>query len=331
LLTASGRVTIERSGRRIPMRFNLGAAGLVLAAGSAGAADAPIEKLTVPPRVIPRIEWTMPAGAPAEQVQQIIDRQKQLQDAFFKKYKAADEAEKKRIAATEYPEPDEPAKLLLEIAARHPKDPAAFDALLWVARSTPRPPNKPDIPFAKARDALMRDFARHPRIGEFCRMLSYEEHHLPSVKFVREVYEKHPDPAARAQAGLALAFQLRRWAASAESWRKDNEEVRANWVKQYGQEYLDFLFNLEVPAIKKEMEAILDHLVGDNELAKVSYERGDKIRTVGEAAGAELFELRHLQPSKPAPEITGEDIEGKPFKLSDYRGKVVLLDFWGDW
>ena len=32
-----------------------------------------------------------------------------------------------------------------------------------------------------------------------------------------------------------------------------------------------------------------------------------------------------------APEIVGEDIDGEPFKLSDYRGKVVLLDFWGHW
>jgi cytochrome oxidase Cu insertion factor (SCO1/SenC/PrrC family) len=32
-----------------------------------------------------------------------------------------------------------------------------------------------------------------------------------------------------------------------------------------------------------------------------------------------------------APEIEGEDIDGKPFKLSDYRGKVVMLDFWGNW
>jgi len=32
-----------------------------------------------------------------------------------------------------------------------------------------------------------------------------------------------------------------------------------------------------------------------------------------------------------APEISGQDIAGVAFKLSDYRGKVVVLDFWGDW
>ena len=32
-----------------------------------------------------------------------------------------------------------------------------------------------------------------------------------------------------------------------------------------------------------------------------------------------------------APEITGNDLEGKPMKLSEFRGKVVVLDFWGFW
>lgn len=32
-----------------------------------------------------------------------------------------------------------------------------------------------------------------------------------------------------------------------------------------------------------------------------------------------------------APEIEGVDLDGVAFKLSDYRGKVVMLDFYGDW
>ena len=53
--------------------------------------------------------------------------------------------------------------------------------------------------------------------------------------------------------------------------------------------------------------------------------------TLGKSASAELFELRNLAVGKTAPEITGADIDGKPMKLSDFKGKVVLLDFWGDW
>jgi cytochrome oxidase Cu insertion factor (SCO1/SenC/PrrC family) len=34
---------------------------------------------------------------------------------------------------------------------------------------------------------------------------------------------------------------------------------------------------------------------------------------------------------KAVPEIEGEDLDGQSFKLSDYLGKVVLLDFWGNW
>jgi hypothetical protein len=32
-----------------------------------------------------------------------------------------------------------------------------------------------------------------------------------------------------------------------------------------------------------------------------------------------------------APEIEGDDVDGVAFKLYDYRGKVILLDFWGFW
>jgi hypothetical protein len=38
-----------------------------------------------------------------------------------------------------------------------------------------------------------------------------------------------------------------------------------------------------------------------------------------------------LQVENQAPEIHGNDIEGTNFKLSDYRGKVVMLDFWAHW
>lgn len=38
-----------------------------------------------------------------------------------------------------------------------------------------------------------------------------------------------------------------------------------------------------------------------------------------------------LAVGKPMPEIVGTDVDGKPLKLSDHRGKVVVIDFWGFW
>jgi hypothetical protein len=311
------------------MRIGPATAAAFLAAGLGRGADPPVEKLNVTPRVI--VEWMLPAGTPAEQVKWVTDRQKQLLETFIQKYKAAKtEAEKEKLEP-DYPDPAAPAKLMLDIAGKHPEDPAAFDALLWVARNVPRPPNEPESPHAVARDTLMRDFAGHPRVGEFCRLLTYENHHLPSVEFVKAIYEKNPDPAARALAGLTRATHLRRNAGFAGSLAKANPEVRAAWAQNYGREFVDYLSKADVEQMNREAEAILDKLVSDKELAKITYERGTKTRTVGEAADAELFEIRHLLPGKPVPEVAGEDIDGKAFKLSDYRGKVVLLDFWGDW
>ncbi len=44
-----------------------------------------------------------------------------------------------------------------------------------------------------------------------------------------------------------------------------------------------------------------------------------------------LFELDNLQIGQTAPDFTGTDENGTEFKLTDYRGKVVILDFWGFW
>jgi hypothetical protein len=43
------------------------------------------------------------------------------------------------------------------------------------------------------------------------------------------------------------------------------------------------------------------------------------------------FEKDRLKIGDVAPEIEANDVNGKPMKLSDHRGKVVVLDFWGDW
>jgi len=48
-------------------------------------------------------------------------------------------------------------------------------------------------------------------------------------------------------------------------------------------------------------------------------------------ADAYLFELDNLQVGKVAPDFEATDEKGVKFKLSDFRGKVTVIDFWGFW
>lgn len=56
--------------------------------------------------------------------------------------------------------------------------------------------------------------------------------------------------------------------------------------------------------------------------------KGQNVATVlkEKKEAASKFEI-----GKVAPETIGKDVDGNEMKLSDYRGQVVLFDFWGDW
>jgi hypothetical protein len=55
------------------------------------------------------------------------------------------------------------------------------------------------------------------------------------------------------------------------------------------------------------------------------------VPALAQRAEGQLFVLENLQIGMTAPDIESNDLDGVAFKLSDYRGKVVVLDFWGDW
>ncbi|WEK17575.1 MAG: TlpA disulfide reductase family protein [Candidatus Pedobacter colombiensis] len=44
-----------------------------------------------------------------------------------------------------------------------------------------------------------------------------------------------------------------------------------------------------------------------------------------------MSKLKTVQIGQPAPEFTINGIDGKPIKLSDFKGKYVMLDFWASW
>jgi hypothetical protein len=78
-------------------------------------------------------------------------------------------------------------------------------------------------------------------------------------------------------------------------------------------------------SLQAEAVACLERVAA--EYGDVSFGRG----TLGDRVKGDIEDITLRGIGKVAPEIEGEDVDGTAFKLSDYRGKVVVIDFWGDW
>ena len=79
---------------------------------------------------------------------------------------------------------------------------------------------------------------------------------------------------------------------------------------------------------KKARDELIRELEG---IAKTSGQAKFGDLTLKQKIEEELFELKNLMIGCTAPDISGVDADGKAFKLSDYRGKVVVVDFWASW
>jgi hypothetical protein len=119
-------------------------------------------------------------------------------------------------------------------------------------------------------------------------------------RLLRGVLEKSPHRAVRAQAGLSLGLML-----------NGRAHPRRAAARPPG----------NAAALAKEAEELFE---------RVATKYAD-VEEVAEKAKGELFEIRRLAVGKAAPDIRGKDSDVKELKLSDYRGKVVVLNFWAEW
>ena len=62
-----------------------------------------------------------------------------------------------------------------------------------------------------------------------------------------------------------------------------------------------------------------------------SFKESNPFPEYTEAIQAELNKLSMLQPGQPAPDFTLHDPDGQAVSLSQFKDKVVLLDFWASW
>ena len=138
---------------------------------------------------------------------------------------------------------------------------------------------------------------------------------------LQAIMDKNKDPQVQGQATMAMAQYL----GSMKRYAELDDGIKKQLAAQMGEGGAEYLAKWTPKAIDEARMKLLETCV--EKYGDISMGR----KTIGEIAEGQLFVLKYLQIGKVAPDIEGADLDEVAFKLSDYRGKVVVLDFWGDW
>ena len=259
--------------------------------------------------------------APAEQYRALL---KESAEAGQAHWKATTDEERKQISARVEPLPLK----LLDLAEKNPNEPWTLDALThvitleyWLDNYSSRAGWGKDSRQARAIAILLRDHVQSDKLGETCKRVQFG-FRKECESFLRTVLKKNPHRDVQGQACLRLALFLN-GRLNRLDLLKEQPALNRRYEALYGQDYLDTLRRQDRAKAVAEVEAVFEQAAENYGDVKLPFGG-----TVGDNAKMELFAIRHLAVGKEAPAIEGPDQNGVRFKLSDYRGKVVLLYFW---
>ena len=237
-------------------------------------------------------------------------------------------AEEKTPAAKKYQElleqfqqegnPRAFAPKFIALAEEHADDPSAASALIWVIQNVP---GRSDT--SRALVLLQKDHLESEELSSACRAIA-RSRSVAAEPLLRSILDRSPHAEVRAKACYWLAQLLDGEANIVEQLARQ-PDLAPRTLQYYGSEYGKHLSLLEAAQLAQERQQVYKRM--RESFADATVE-GEKL---GELAKKALFAIRHLSIGSTAPEIEGEDIHGERFRLSDYRGKVVMLSFWGHW
>jgi len=246
---------------------------------------------------------------------------------FDTAYKSAIEAhakaasEQERMSASlARPKPHEFAGRFFAVAEKYPEDPAALDALMWVASKCIFGPQA-----ERALGLIARDHCRDERLKDFCGECSRYGEPFPAYEeMLRAVLRDTPHQEVKGATTLALADHLKMTKETTESRLVKFTIAGGAPLSTEEMENVQKLKARDLGAVLVESAALFQKVIDEFPNLRIE---NNYPQNAAELAKGELFLLRNLSIGQQAPEITGKDIHGKEMKLSEYRGKVVVLDF----
>jgi peroxiredoxin len=172
-------------------------------------------------------------------------------------------------------------------------DPAAWFLRAAPSLLTPNPDGSATLTFANEIEAIRKAVESHhmksPKLTPMC-MAMVTSKDPRSLAVLEKIQETHPDKKIQGVAALATAMIL----------------------KTYGDD--KSIMTKRINALRIAIIQSADVDLGGTTVAKLAED--------------ELYIINYLTKGRTAPDLTGVDSAGRPVKLSDYQGKVVLVLFW---
>ena len=229
-----------------------------------------------------------------------------IKDAIAEREQAIKALSGDELENADFPFPDISDELsrLMELIEENRDNDRVPQALLLIANN-----DREGVLAPEAMEMLFEHYADSPQATEaVTRLVNY-----PSL--AKRIIEEFHVPR-RLHAPIKLAYIENR--------------IQAEWMYDY---FADQAEEELTPAVRNYLEGaeqISDHTELVALLKSVLEDEHADEKTI-ESAKKYWFQLETLAIGKPAPEIEGEDTNGISFKLSEYRGKVILLYFWINW
>jgi peroxiredoxin len=141
--------------------------------------------------------------------------------------------------------------------------------------------------------------------------------HYDKYELLNREFTEQPESKQKDSAYIASLEQR------ADAITKEIVDVKMKYAKANPGKYMALMaFNSTLPpefdAVQAEKDFLaLNEDVRNTELGKMVLEK--------------ILKVKKTQEGSSAPEFMLNDVNGQPVKLSDFRGKYVLLDFWASW